>query len=50
MKVASFYRFLDVAEPEAFRDALLTQCREQQLLGTVLVAGEGFNGSVAGGF
>lgn len=48
MKVASFYRFLDIAEPEIFRDALFAQCRERQLLGTVLVAGEGFNGTLAG--
>jgi len=48
MKVASFYRFLDLSKPQQFRDALQTVCDEQQLLGTVLVANEGFNGSVTG--
>ena len=48
MKVVSFYRFLDVADVEDFRAALLSVCNEQQLLGTILVASEGFNGTVAG--
>lgn len=48
MKVASFYRFLDVENPAEFRDELLAVCEEQELLGTVLVATEGFNGSVTG--
>ena len=48
MKVASFYRFLDLEEPAAFRDELQARCVEQQLLGTILVAAEGFNGSLAG--
>ena len=48
MKVASFYRFLDLSDPESFCDALRALCSEQQLLGTILVAGEGFNGTIAG--
>lgn len=48
MKVVSFYRFLDVEEPQAFRDALQRLCDEQGLRGTILVAGEGFNGTLAG--
>jgi UPF0176 protein len=48
MKVASFYRFLDLADPDAFRDALLERCRGAGLLGTVLVAREGVNGTLAG--
>lgn len=48
MKVASFYRFLDLADTRAFRDELLAQCKERGLLGTVLVANEGFNGSLTG--
>ena len=48
MKVASFYRFLDLAEPQTFKDELQLRCEEQQLLGTILVAAEGFNGSIAG--
>jgi UPF0176 protein len=48
MKVAAFYRFLDIREPAAFRDELQALCDEQGLLGTILVAGEGFNGTIAG--
>jgi UPF0176 protein len=48
MKVVSFYRFLDLQDPEAFRDDLKQLCDHYQLLGTVLVATEGFNGTLAG--
>lgn len=48
MKVVSLYRFLDLQEPEAFREALRRQCDEHGLLGTILVATEGFNGTLAG--
>lgn len=48
MKVAAFYRFLDLTDQQAFRDELLGLCEQYELLGTVLVAHEGFNGTVAG--
>ncbi len=48
MKVASFYRFLDLEEAATFREELQARCAEQKLLGTILVAPEGFNGSVTG--
>jgi UPF0176 protein len=48
MKVASFYRFLDLDDPKRFRDELQDICERHDLLGTVLVAGEGFNGSITG--
>ena len=48
MKVVSFYRFLDLADHEAFRAELQARCDDEGLLGTVLVAGEGFNGTLAG--
>ncbi|NOR36154.1 MAG: rhodanese-related sulfurtransferase [Woeseiaceae bacterium] len=48
MKVASFYRFLDLSDPEGFKSALQGVCDEQGLLGTILVANEGFNGSITG--
>ena len=48
MNVVSFYRFLDLQEPPIFRDALQALCEQQGLLGTVLVATEGFNGTIAG--
>jgi UPF0176 protein len=48
MKVVSLYRFLDLEEPQTFRDQLKALCDEQGLLGTMLVANEGFNGTLAG--
>jgi UPF0176 protein len=48
VKVASFYRFLDLADVQVFRDDLQTLCDENRLLGTILVADEGFNGTIAG--
>ncbi len=48
MKVVSFYRFLDIADLQDFRDELLALCDEEKLLGTILVATEGFNGTIAG--
>ena len=48
MKVASFYRFLDFNDVPTFRDELQALCEQRQLLGTILVAPEGFNGTIAG--
>ena len=48
MKVAAFYRFLDLEDPESFARELNEECREAGLLGTILVAHEGLNGTVAG--
>ena len=48
MKVVSFYRFFDLADPKAFREELQALCNRLGLLGTILVATEGFNGTVAG--
>ena len=48
MKVAAFYRFLDLADVKAFRDELQAYCDERDVLGTILVAGEGLNGTICG--
>ena len=48
MKVAAFYRFLGIADPQGLRDRLQALCTKQGLLGTILVAHEGFNGTLAG--
>lgn len=48
MKVAAFYRFLELHDPEAFRASLFDECRQHGLLGTVLVAQEGINGTLSG--
>jgi len=49
MKVVSFYRFMDIEDPDALRGELQALCEREQLLGTILVAGEGINGTLAGG-
>jgi UPF0176 protein len=49
MRVAAFYRFLDIDDPEGLRQALFAECRQRQVLGTVLLAREGFNGTLCGG-
>lgn len=48
MRVAAFYRFLDLEDPPSFARELSGECREAGLLGTILVAHEGLNGTVAG--
>lgn len=48
MKVVSFYRFLNLKAPEPFRRELQAVCDSEGLLGTMLVATEGFNGTLAG--
>ena len=48
MKVVSLYRFLDLQNPESFRDELKALCDREGLLGTMLVAAEGFSGTLAG--
>jgi len=48
MKVVSFYRFLNLEAPESFRRDLQAICDSEGLLGTMLVATEGFNGTLAG--
>lgn len=48
MRVASFYRFLDLAAVREFRDDLQAFCDEHDVLGTILVANEGFNGTLCG--
>ncbi len=48
MKVVSIYRFLTVDDPQGLRDDLQSLCDKLGLLGTVLVAREGFNGTLAG--
>ncbi|HQS68103.1 MAG: hypothetical protein B7Y36_09835 [Novosphingobium sp. 28-62-57] len=46
--VAALYHFAVVEDPAALRDALDALCRAQQIKGTLLVAREGINGTIAG--
>ena len=48
MKVVAFYRFTDIDDPETLRSDLLVHCQKYNLLGTLLVAKEGVNGSLTG--
>ncbi|MEE4450052.1 rhodanese-related sulfurtransferase [Novosphingobium resinovorum] len=46
--VAALYRFTRFEEPAAIRGPLEDLCREQGVKGTLLLAGEGINGTIAG--
>jgi UPF0176 protein len=46
--VAALYHFARLADPAALRDRLLPLCRDGGLRGTLILAGEGVNGTVAG--
>jgi UPF0176 protein len=46
--VVSFYRFIDLQDPRALATGLQSQCDDTGLLGTILVADEGVNGTLAG--
>lgn len=48
MHVVSFYRFVDVPDPAQLRSSLQEMCEGEELLGTVLLANEGINGTLAG--
>jgi len=46
--VAALYQFARFADPAAWRGPLLALCRSQGVMGTLLLAGEGINGTIAG--
>ncbi|MEM8869551.1 MAG: rhodanese-related sulfurtransferase [Pseudomonadota bacterium] len=46
--VAALYQFTAFAEPDRLRAPLLDLCRAQQVKGTLLLAREGINGTIAG--
>lgn len=48
VSVASFYRFVDIADPQDLCERLQSLCESRALLGTILVAAEGVNGTLAG--
>jgi UPF0176 protein len=47
-RVAAFYRFATIADPRALREELRVLTGELDTRGTILVAAEGLNGTVAG--
>jgi UPF0176 protein len=46
--VAALYRFARFADPAALRAPLLAVCAEARIKGTLILAGEGINGTIAG--
>ncbi len=48
LKVASFYKYTDIENPEEFAEKHLEFCKELGIKGRILVAQEGINGSVSG--
>ncbi|MBT8143806.1 MAG: rhodanese-related sulfurtransferase [Gammaproteobacteria bacterium] len=46
--VAAFYRFVELPDYEALRGPLLAACRAHSVRGTILLAAEGINGTIAG--
>ncbi|MEN3792312.1 rhodanese-related sulfurtransferase [Fulvimarina sp. MAC3] len=48
LNVVAFYRFVHLADLESLRATLLEFCRGEGLRGTILIACEGINGTVAG--
>ena len=48
IRVAALYRFSPITDREAVRDALYAACEAGWVRGTLLVAHEGLNGTIAG--
>ncbi len=48
LSVVALYHFAPVAEPLAHREPLLALCRASGIKGTLLIAEEGINGTIAG--
>jgi UPF0176 protein len=46
--VATFYQFVDLPDYEAFGERLRTRCEKCDVLGTVILATEGINATIAG--
>ncbi len=46
--VAAFYRFVSLPDHRELREPLLAACRERNIVGTILLAPEGINGTIAG--
>jgi UPF0176 protein len=47
--IAAFYRFVSLPDPAALREEFRAAFSEDELCGTMLIAGEGVNGTMAGG-
>ncbi len=47
-RVATFYKFIELPSWQSMRSPLLDYCGEQEVCGTILLANEGINGTIAG--
>jgi UPF0176 protein len=47
-KVAALYRFVQIDDLPAVRDAIFAACEKEEICGTILIAPEGVNGTIAG--
>ena len=47
-RVAALYHFSKISEPLALQPTLLRMCQQNQIRGTLLLANEGINGTIAG--
>ncbi len=47
--IATFYKFVSLSDLEVKKKQILTLCREKQIKGTIILAEEGINGTIAGG-
>ncbi|HEV7232831.1 MAG TPA: hypothetical protein VGN36_01200, partial [Sphingorhabdus sp.] len=48
IKVAALYRFVAFAEPERLQLLIQAECNARGIKGTILLAHEGINGTIAG--
>lgn len=48
LRIAAFYCFVPLADPAAVGDRLRALCGDGGVRGTIILAGEGYNGTVAG--
>ena len=46
--IATFYKFVTISNLEAIRAQILTWCQQRDIKGTVILAEEGINGTIAG--
>ena len=46
--IATFYKFVTISNLEAIRAQILTWCQQQEIKGTIILAEEGINATIAG--
>ena len=47
-KVISFYKYIQIEDPLALKEAVMEQCKALSLLGRILLGKEGINGAISG--